>query len=668
MLLNILILNFVFLFCLLNLSQFAMALKVRISPLILIKEMKSVRTLESLFTELTKFTGKSRNSRLRLLAALLKSPSIDQQYIINCKTFSIFTFLCFGFQVRNDPTLDVSRIMSPDCIAASGANFSVFEDKLAPFIKSRGSSPVLSSNFKPSQWTTRQLTAFLNEAASTADMDWSSWCGDSGLTGEHFSSEIWNNRALNNNLWKFLNYKCIERMTIQSKRIMLRSRYPLIFKTIDKNTQKHLLMKIISLCAAQINLKSFNEGNVHEFNVIKDVANSLMTQLMSSQRSGKYSSSIARTAAKLLRNCEIISGILPFVTQSPRNILTEVYRFLEDEPMVNDSWLLNFIYVALNVKHFLLNDLSDQKIIRWFFQLNPSVPNVCQLLEIIGTQRNQRFRESALRFLNSDASLLSKVHWQCPKLFSSLAVPLIERIKMILKVKMIFPMHSLKMKLLQSESNRIWSLVQLIQKHEQTIFIHNTAVFESGFNLVSFPNLQRFFEHFLDCFLSYPALYHVMAYSEETHPRPVIVPSLALPMKMLKILFLVLARAAILDFKVPFFIHFQFFAAAHNHNPRDNFIKALKLKRMFYKDTSREDEFMLTSCEQVNSDEVTLVDHMEQLCAQDKFHGLYYDSIVYRILEWQIFGINSALTEMFPKEIPISSKELYLFIFNRDII
>ena len=132
---------------------------------------------------------------------------------------------------------------------------------------------------------------------------------------------------------------------------------------------------------------------------------------------------------RLMRNCGISSDALPFITSSPRNTFSNIHQILQNEPLVNASWLLNFIYIALNVKQILFNDLANQKMINWFFSLNLSIPNICQLLEMIGLEKNRRFREITLLHVNSNIDVLTQVQWHCPKYCGSLAVPLRERIK-----------------------------------------------------------------------------------------------------------------------------------------------------------------------------------------------------------------------------------------------
>ena len=666
--------NLCLLIYLLNIS-IAPALKIKINPLIMMKEMKSVITVESLFQELTSINKKPGNSKLKLLAVFLRNPSFEQQYIKFCKTYSIYNFLCLGLQASH-PSLDASRIFSPDCIAASGAKFISFEEKLVPFLQSKNSNPVLSNNFKPSQWSINQFIIFLNDAMKgNSEIDWTAWCGDVDLSSDHFNYKIWDDPVNGNDLWKFLNYKCIERMTIQSKRIMSRSRYLTIFKPQFTDTQNQLLMKIINLSAAQINLKYFNQGALHEFvknvDTIKNLVASLLRQLVKKKKGDPYSTSISRTTAILVKNCGIATDILPYVSHSSQNILSEIYRFLKDDPTVNDSWLLNLIYLMVNVQQILLSDHENQITIKWFFDLNPSIPNICQLLEIIGLKRNQKFRKLVLEILNSDGARLSKVYWQCPKFINSPVVPLNKRIQLILKRKRMFPSRSLRLKVLQRERNQFWSLVQLIKRFETPIFSHNTAIFETGFDLATFRGLDHFFEHFLDCFLNNPVLYHIVAYSEEAEQKPIIVPSLVLPMKMLKLLFSVLARAAILDFKVPFYIHFDFFASAHNHNVRGHLIEVHKLKRMFYKNRNLADATQISTCEHINveaDNDQMFLEHLQQVCTKLTSPHLVLDSSIVNILEWQLVGIHSALNEMFPKEIYIEMGDLYSFIFNRNII
>ena len=122
-------------------------------------------------------------------------------------------------------------------------------------------------------------------------------------------------------------------------------------------------------------------------------------------------------------------------------------------------------------------------------------------------------------------------------------------------------------------------------------------------------------------------LYHVVDYADANDPKPIIIPSLALPMRVIKILFSVLARAAILDFNVPFYIHEDFLDSAYSHKTTGDFVKALKLQRTFYHDSSLTDTMQVSICEQINSDEYNdemIVDQVMQLCMLDFLHLIMY--------------------------------------------
>ena len=633
----------------------------------MLKELTTDQTLNSLFLELMK---KRYTDGMRLLSKLLESETTPfmKQYIKHCKSFTLNTFLTIRYQSITDPSLDVSQLLSPYCVAASNVNFSEFEDRFIDFFEDKTIRVISSNNFKPSQWSFSAFNLLVREADFLQlKIDWSSWCGDANLVGEHFNPEFWNTE--DGNLWRLLNYKCVKRMT-ESRRILIRSKFPAIFKLNTFDSSKLALMKIITLAATYLVFKELRVDFPKEAATIKQNINSLLKHIINNHKMGEDSLSLLRTAAKIIKNCGIQLEASNFAAQSPKRVLSLVYHLLKGlDGIVNSSWLLNLIYLSVKNPNYISIDTSINKIIDWFFELNPSVQNICQLLEIFEEAGSySRLQTSILSKLGLDTDLLSQVHKQCPKHSNSLIVPFESRISTILKRKRVLFSRIMRLNIPATGKDNFWALLRIIIR-EPTIFNHNNVIFENGFSSAHFFSLDRFFEHFLDIFLNNPALY-LLTGTEKKNGKPIIVPSLKTPERVIRVLFAVLARSVILNFKVPFYIHYELFSArfSTSKNKNGHFSSILKMKRIFVSDRNLIDSSDVIACDRINKEggNVDLVsEHLVNVCTRTASHARVSDSTFIRLMEAQFQAVHRGIYKIFPQDVVFKPEELYSLMFMR---
>ena len=641
----------------------SMALKITASSSKMMKELNNGKSAESLFLELMTSSRKGFGE-FSLLSTLLASEitPFRKQYLKFCKSFTIYTFLGILKYAGKYKKLDLTEIISADCISASRIKFINYEERLVPFFIERRSFPILSKDFKPSQWSIESFSIFVRDAlAYQLKPDWSSWCGDVDLSATHFHENLWNS---SDKLWRFLNYKCIQRMTTESKRIMMRGRFLSIFSPKD-DSPKEALMKIVTLSAAHRALKGFGGEFPQELGIIRDNFNSLLDGIVETFKLDDKTIRIPWTAARLIQNCGIIPKQMKFAYLSPRRLLPEIYSFLSDEPSVNSSWLLNLIYLALKSPGFMTNDTAFTQLSNWFFRLDPSISNICQLLEIVNDSK-PKFRVQIILQLGLDTVMLSSVYKEFPAHCKSRTVPFKTRVRTLLSIQRTFPNQALLLRIPFEQKDEFWFLFKVIIEKESTIFTHNSAVFELGFDLFAFKSLDHFFEHFLQTFLDKSGFYHFI--ESENDGRPVIVPSLQTPEKVIQILFSVLARSVILGFKVPFYIHVQLFKTAIKDG-RYQFSKILKLKRLFHNNRLLLDNQDVADCESVNRNDRdlnVLIEHITNISKRKPSPVLVSESTIIRLIERQIHGIKSAIKNNFPTDVPLKFSEIYyLIIFNR---
>lgn len=626
----------------------------------MMKVIPTENSVESLFWELMKEQKRFKIGGLRLLSVLLESDRTPfmKQYIKLCKSFTLHTFLSIRYQVILDKSLNLSKILSPDCIAASKVNFSEFESRYIGFLENKGITVIESKSFKPSQWSIGNFHSFVREADFLGTrIDWSSWCGDSDLTGEHFNAEFWDS---SDRLWRLLNYKCIQKLT-ENRRIFLRARFPSIFKVNSEDSPRSTLMKIVTLGATNLAFKEIHRHYPQEHAIIKENINSLLRQTLIIYKTDPSAISVPWTAAKIIKICEIRPEILNLSAHSTKQSLLEVYRLLKDFHLVTSSWLLNLIYIfTRDPNRFTAAD----KIIDWFFELNPSTQNICQLLEILGIKKNLELKESVLLRFGLDQ--ISQIHKECPKYCNSLLVPIEARMKTVLQRKRIFMGQVLKFNVPVSEKDHFWVLLKLIYKFEPTILLHNYAKFEKGFGSMPFHSLDRFLEHFLETFLKYPALYILI--SIESDGKPVIIPSLIVPEKLTRLLFSIIARSVILGFSVPFHIHYDYFYAGFSYIEYDQLPRILKIKRLYYKNRQLIDNSDVVECGRVNTHDVNgelLFEHVMKVCTQDPSPAKVSEPTFLRSIKLQLQAVNKGIYKAFPPDVIFEAKEMYLLLFKR---
>jgi hypothetical protein len=626
-------------------------LRIKYSNQLMMKQLINEQSVDSLFLKLMISSNSKDTSGLLLLSKLLASETspFRRQYTKYCREYSIFTFLTIQKLLKAHKHLDFTQILSVDCISASQIKFNQYEPAILQFFKTKGIHPILSNNFKPSQWSLNAFFNFVRDAvAFQLKPDWSSWCGDVDLENDHFHPDLWNS---NDKLWRFLNYKCIERMN-QSKRITVRWKFLSIFKG-KNHTSKEALMKIVSIAAAY---RVLNDANGYLL-LDKRTTEANLKDLYSFENS--LNTRISRVAARLIKYC----GVNPKHSAiSLTKFLPEIYALLQDEPNVNSSWLLNLIYVIVRSS---VSMLGEGQIIDWFFALDPSVTNICQLLELSGKFRVKLRKQIILR-LNQDNVLFSKCYKECPAQFKSNSiVPFENRIKTLLKTQLKFPKHSIELKILHAHKDQFWYLLRVIIETEKVIFNHNCAIFKEGFGLYTFRSLDHFFEHFLQTFLTRHSFYHNLG--NEKGGRPVIIPNIRIPEKVVQILVSVLARSAILNFKVPFYLYFDLFKTALDAR-RFQFQRVLKMKKEFYSYQYLTDKDHVKDCDYINRNENDLdflVDYLKKVGSELPSLRVVSQWTVLDLIEGHQNGIRSAIKNIFPSDIPFSYFEMYSLIFNR---
>lgn len=639
------------------------ALKIKISSQKMMKVLANEQAVNSLFLKLIISNDVRNYSGFLLLSALLASEiaPFREQYIKYCRDCSIYFFLSIQKHSKKWGNLDLSQIISADCISATQIKFHQHESTIVPFFMENGIFPLLSNNFKPSQWAMETFFIFIRDAvALQLNPDWSSWCGDIDLKTDHFDPDLWNS---SDKLWRFLNFKCLERMN-RSKRITVRWKFLSTFKW-KNDSPKEALMKIISILAVYRSLKDLDEFFMQEQIIIKSTLNSLLDNIVQRKDRNEVTRKISRVAVKLVKYCGLVTTQMKYSTTSSKRFLNEIYDLLHDEPSVNSSWFLNLIYVALRTSGFILTD-AYEPIIDWIFNLDTSTANICQLLEIAGKFRPKLRAQIILR-LSLDHFLFSSVYKKCPSHCKSSLVPFENRIRALFSKQFKFPKNSLELKIPYAQKDHFWHLLKIIIERERTIFTHNSSIFMEGFDLCTFRSLDVFFEHFLKTFLAQSAFYHYLG--SENDDKPIIIPSIQIPAIVVHILVSVLARSVILNFKIPFYIHFDLFKAALDEQTFQ-FHKIRKLKNEFYNyrhlSTNSKNA---KDCDNINRNEmdlVFLVNYLIKVSSSLTSHeAVASDWDVLRLIEKQQKGIQTAIKNNFPSDIPLNSAEIYSLIFNR---
>lgn len=634
-----------------------MALKISVLPLKMMKELNCEKSVESLFLELISLENGGRGG-FHLLATLLKSQSTPfrRQYLKFCETYTVFGFLGIQKYSRKYRSLDISQIISPDCISASKIEFGfdLYEDFLISFFKRRGSSPILSKNYKPSQWSDKVFFSTIRQAVDmNLKPDWNSWCGDVNIHTNHFSQHLWNS---DDKLWRLLNYKCIKRMT-KSNRIMMRVKFLEIFKP-NQDSAREALMKIISLTASFQTLRSLNVKFPKENPVIQQHLNMLLYYITSKCQA---SSIIASTASRLIKHGVFVSNDM-----ATRKIISELFLILKDEPAVNSSWLLNLIYLALRSSQFMISDSTVNRIINWFFSLNPSIPNTCQLLEIINSIDRPELMKTTIGKIGNDRILISDVYKECPAIFKSMRVPFETRLKLFMVNQRTFPRQVLTLKIPFSRKNDFSFLLDVILDKEPIIFTQNHVTFETGYNNFIFQNLETFFVHFLETFLSQQELYLLIGYKTDGR-IPVIVLSLKVPKRVVFILMSVLIRSLVLNFKVPFHLHWEYFSTVFLGNNSAKLSKSLRLKKLFYNDKHNTRDIDLIECEKVNKNvgnKEMLFEYLRNANTRSPIQTQVSYLTLLNLIEAQLHSVAASIANVFTAEVPFKSRDIYHLIFK----
>lgn len=634
-----------------------------------LKMMKELKSIDFLFLELMDPDGAFGNNGLRFLSKLLESETFPflKLYIKHCKSFGESTFIYIKDQSNYDQRLDISRILAPDCISSSKLKFSKYEEQLIPFFESNNIEPLLSNRFKPSKWTIGAFRAFVRQATFRENKpDWTGWCKDIGLKAEHFNSDFW---VSNDNLWKLLNYKCFARIN-ERNRIFPKSKFLEIFKPKFGDSIKQTVMKIITLGATFIAYKETDTNSPCQKTdqLFKDNAKSLLNHILSVFKvtNDKTVYSIVCVAAKILKNCGLNLNMQNSnAWPCSKKVLKIVYDFLKDFPLVNSSWLLNLIYLSIKRREYFKIDNSIDNIIDLFFELVPSIPSICQLLEIIGLKKS-KLRISIISKLSSKGELISKVYQECPRSCNTLLVPLKDRVKTVLMSKRTFSKEILKLVIPSKDKDQFWALLDIILQNEPEIFHYNKVKFERGSKVSFLQNLDEFFKFFLESFLQNPILY--IQTGIENDFRPIIVPSLLIPARVAQILFKVLTRSIILDFKVPFIVNSEFFDAAYNGRDHGRFAKLIRIKRMFYGNPRILDNYDALACDRINQndDDIELITtHIKNVCKRESTTMKAPHKLCLRLLESQFHAVYNGIFSIFPSYVTFKAEEIFSLIFMR---
>ena len=441
-------------------------------------------------------------------------------------------------------------------------------------------------------------------------------------------------------------------------------------------------MKLISLGASFKLLTAMGtDFDFEHFAIITNV-NEILNQILlkfDAHAKCKRYFNIISVSSRLIKYCGIVidsKGLLSLPIPPPSiTLFMNIYKILKDEPLVNGSWFLNLFYLAVLCPQNALNPNFLIQLVDWFFTLSPSKFDTCQLLEIISVRNNQKHLipyAHVIKKLGFKSVLFSKIYQQCPSLCKSFAVPLKARIKVMLRKHRTFRVEPLKLNLSARNRNNFRFLVLFIIETGNSIFNHNCAIFNNN-NNSTFKSLDQFFEHFLKMFLTQQTFYDRLGV-DSSGDRPIILPNLKCPKKVLKIVFLVLSRSVVLNFKIPFSIPSKLFCAALTITHCLRHSSVLRVKLLFFNNFFIENNYELIKIEQVNqndNDSNLLMGYLSS-CTDNKSKSsdiinrrTVPDRIVFKLIIYLLEGIHSGVFETFLSEVPFTCFEIYNLMFNR---
>ncbi len=493
------------------------------------------------------------SSNYKVLSQILKNPKypFKNGYLEWCARLDVESFDEILGDLQGNQEL-LRQVLTVQCL-----DYSLFSSLLYNLrIASTNIQPFESSSLDPHEMSGifgYYVQRVLNES-DRRRLDLSNFCLASKLSPIYFEID---------GIWRILGVKCLFNLLnseIRDKNSVLNAFFN-AFKFENHDSSKKKFLKLVALLAFKPRLRrSFFRDKL--LAILQSYESFLTKQIETSDQWHQLSQ-------MLLVSLNVSAFPWPVRKPAFSALIRIIHKALFNAPEADAAWLLSFAFVLKRYPQVMLASQSTYLLLNWFFRKNPSADEVCQLFVILDDVSYQSFFHKHLR---KDKGLFELVLDKCPDIARETGVPLKMKLNRFLREK-----RNLGCRGTFYNADFV---VPCSFAVINSVLLDSWSMLKSNYNALECTkdgycyDGPTFFALWYDGLIRAGIYHHIIGIAADG--KPVIIPSLLMPLRLASIFGQVVVRSIVYHAPLPFHLSKAYF---EDQNSIDSYLLRLTNNR-----------------------------------------------------------------------------------------